>query len=298
MVRLDQLETIVCRPALGKDTKEVMELSSHIWEGNDYIPQVWDEWLADPDGLLGVAELGGRVVGVFKLTKFDDQEWYMEGLRVHPEVQGRGIASHIHNYVVDTWRRMGGGIIRLTTGSYNVKVHRMCEQIGFKRIAEFIPYRTPVIHEEEDTFTSLSEHEAERALEFVMGSPVHALSSRLINLAWVYGNTRLRHIQEAITADHAWWWKGGEGFISIWEDEEDDRQEPGIQLLACPVNELQAILEDYRRLCGELGYESAGWVAPNQPEVISSLEKAGFQRSWDVSLYIYELAKQAEERKA
>ncbi len=32
---------------------------------------------------------------------------------------------------------------------------------------------------------------------------------------------------------HAWWWKDGVGFISIWEDEEDDEHEPGIQLMAC-----------------------------------------------------------------
>ena len=57
MINLDDLDTVVCRPALAKDTEEVMELCSHIWDGGDYIPQVWDEWLADPDGLLGVAEL-------------------------------------------------------------------------------------------------------------------------------------------------------------------------------------------------------------------------------------------------
>ena len=83
-------------------------------------------------------------MGVFKLTKFQEGEWYLEGLRVHPDFQGKGIASHIHEYVVDTWRRMGSGIIRLVTGSYNVKVHHMCEQTGFKRIAEFIPYRAPL----------------------------------------------------------------------------------------------------------------------------------------------------------
>ena len=77
-----------------------MELCSHIWEGGDYIPLVWDEWLADPDGLLGVAEMHGRVAGVFKLTKFQEGEWYMEGLRVHPDFQGKGVASHIHELCI------------------------------------------------------------------------------------------------------------------------------------------------------------------------------------------------------
>src|SRR4030066_518928 len=245
MVNLDDLNVVVCRPALQKDTEDVMELCSHIWDGGDYIPQVWAEWMAAPDGLLGVAEMGGRVVGTFKLTKFHDHEWYMEGLRVHPDFQGRGIAAHIHNYVVETWRRMGSGVIRLTTGGYNVKVHQMCERTGFNRIAEFVPYRAPCLSEETSDFTLLGLEDAQRALEFVLNNPTHALSWGLINLGWVFADPRLKHIQEAIRAKHAWWWKGGEGFLSIWEDEEDGGHEPGIQLVACRMGNMTELLGDY-----------------------------------------------------
>lgn len=289
MVNLDQLDIAVCRPALRKDTEEVLELCSHIWDGGDYIPMVWEDWLADPDGMLGVTEMYGRVVGIFKLTKFREGEWYMEGLRVHPDVQGRGIAAHIHDYVVETWHRMGSGIIRLTTGSYNIKVHQMCERTGFTRIAEFIPYRALCLREGRSHFTPIKIEEAPRALDFVLGSPTHDLSWGLINLGWVYANPQLKHIQEAISDGHAWWWKGGRGFLSIWEDREDDGHEPGIQLVGCPVDDILEFLIDYRRLMGEKGYQSAGWVAPNQPEVLTCLEKADFYRSWDVSLFVFEL---------
>jgi GNAT superfamily N-acetyltransferase len=288
MISLIQTDIVVCRPALRKDTDEVMELCSHIWDGGDYIPMVWEDWLADPDGLLGVAEMSGRVVGIFKLTKFKEQEWYMEGLRVHPDVQGRGIAAHIHNYVVETWRNMGSGVIRLTTGSYNIKVHQMCERTGFKRISEFIPYRAACLHEGENHFYPSKSDEAQQAMDFVIGNPMHNLSSGLINLGWVFADLQLKHIQGAIHDGHAWWWKGGEGFLSIWEDREDEGHAPGIQLLACPLEDLVDLLFDYRKLMGEMGYGSAGWVAPNEPEVISCLEQAGFQRSWDVSLFVFE----------
>ena len=281
-------QVLVCRPALEKDKEDVLELCSHIWEGGDYIPHVWDEWLAAPEGLLGVAEMGGRVVGVFKLTRFQEHEWYMEGLRVHPDVQGKGIAAHIHDYAMETWRRKGRGLIRLVTGSYNVKVHHMCEASGFKRIAEFIPYRAAVIPMSTGTFTPLGMDDASAAFEFVQTSPSHKLSWNMINLGWVYADLQLKHLDEAIHARHAWWWKGGRGFLSIWEDDEDERHEPGLQLVACPLNDLPELLEDYRRLMSVHGYNSAGWVAPNHPEAITSLERAGFTRSWDMSLYIYE----------
>jgi GNAT superfamily N-acetyltransferase len=282
-------DIVVCRPALAKDTEAVMELSSHIWDGGDYIPHVWADWMADPEGLLGVAEIHGRVGGVFKLTKFQEGEWYLEGLRVHPDFQGKGVASHIHEYVLETWHQIGSGIIRLTTGSYNVKVHRMCEQSGFKQIAEFIPYRAPNLMDGLGNFLKLEPGETSQAMEFVLTSPMHALSSGLINLGWVYADPQLKHIEQALKEGHAWWWREGQGFISIWEDEEVGESVPGIQLLACPVNKLGELLMDYRRLMGDKGYKSGGWTAPNRLEVIPTLEKVGFQRSWDVSLYIFEL---------
>jgi GNAT superfamily N-acetyltransferase len=283
------LDEVVCRPALPMDTGQVMELCSHIWDGGDYIPMVWEEWLADPDGLLGVAELKGRVVGVFKLTKFQEQEWYMEGLRVHPDVQGKGIAAHIHNYVVDTWRKMGSGKVRLVTHSENVKVHHMCEQGGFRRIAEFIPYRAPSTQGVADDLTRLGTDDAAKALQFVTHSQTHDLSACLVNLGWVFGESQLKHIQHSIENEHAWWWRDERGFLSIWVDDEGDDPEPGIQMIGCNVNDLGDVLLDYRKLMGKIGYKTAGWIAPNHPEVIASLEKAGFERAWDKSLYVYEL---------
>jgi hypothetical protein len=213
----------------------------------------------------------------------------MEGLRVHPDVRDRGVASHIHNYVLETWRKLGRGVIRLTTGSYNVKIHQMCERSGFKRIAEFIPYRAQKLMEETTSFNPLEPDEAQAAMDLVQGNPVHGMSAGLINLGWVFADPQMKHIQDAIKAGHAWWWKGGKGFLTIWEDGEDERHEPGIQLVACPEGDLCELLQDYRRLVASLGYESAGWVAPNYPQVLSCLEQAGYKRTWDVSLYIFEL---------
>lgn len=98
---------LVCRPALPKDTPDVIELTRTIWEGEDYVPSVWPTWLADPCGLLAVGEYGPRVVGLVKLTCLGQGEWWLEGLRVHPAYEGRGFASHLHDYVLDYWIRNG-----------------------------------------------------------------------------------------------------------------------------------------------------------------------------------------------
>ena len=45
---------VACRPARQSDTVDVMELTRTIWEGEDYVPQVWASWLADRRGRLAV----------------------------------------------------------------------------------------------------------------------------------------------------------------------------------------------------------------------------------------------------
>ncbi len=289
-------DVIVCRPAQAKDTEAVMELSSHIWEGGDYLPYVWEEWLADPEGLLGVAEIHGRVAGVFKLTRFQDDEWWMEGLRVHPDFQGQGVASHIHNYVVDTWRKIGKGVIRLVTASFNIKVHHMCEQGGFRRMVEVIPYRAESLPEKTESFNLLTKEDAGQALELAESSEMFNLASRMVNLGWVYGDLQLKHIQATIDKGRAWWWRCRSGILTTSEEEEDGELSPWVQLLACPLSSLEEMLTDYRRLMSASGYKHAYWMAPNHPEVISTAEKAGFAQSWDISFYIYELREESSNK--
>jgi hypothetical protein len=68
---LSSATPVICRPALPKDTGAVLEFTRHIWEGEDYIPEVWSEWLADHQGLLATAEYSGSVAGLCKLSQLD-----------------------------------------------------------------------------------------------------------------------------------------------------------------------------------------------------------------------------------
>jgi len=102
---------VICRPASIKDTPDVMELTSKIWDGEDYVPVVWKEWLCDTTGELTVAECDNRVIGLGKLTRLSSEDWWLEGLRVHPDFEGIGIAAQLHDYLLDIWLNKGSGKI-------------------------------------------------------------------------------------------------------------------------------------------------------------------------------------------
>jgi GNAT superfamily N-acetyltransferase len=289
----ESLYRSVCRPALPKDTPEVMQLTRTIWEGEDYVPYVWEDWLADPKGLLVIIEFGGRVVGLGKLTQFSDIDWWMEGLRVHPDYERRGIATHLHHFVLDYWYRNGSGIIRLVTASYNKPVHHICEHTGFQKLVEFTPYLAPTIEsgareQNEIDFVPLDESQVEKVIDIALSSPTLALSAGLIDLGWQWTTPSIDNIRQAIMRRHAFGWKKQKGVLLISEDIERTPRTSTIALIACPKEDLPEILLDYRKLAGQLEFKQAGWVAPLDPGILPVLKQAGFHRDWDGSLYIFE----------
>jgi GNAT superfamily N-acetyltransferase len=139
---LDNL--IVCRPALPLDTPGMIDLTRHIWEGEDYVPDAWADWMVDPVGILAVAEFGGKVAGFGKLTRLSQLDWWMEGLRVHPDFEGRGIASRINDYLLDYWQRIGSGFVRLATVSSREPVKHLARKKGFQIIGEYSTFKAPI----------------------------------------------------------------------------------------------------------------------------------------------------------
>ena len=87
---------LAVRKARPNDRDAILAMSRGIWGGTDYLSLVWDRWLADDKGLLLTATLDGRPVGVSKITILSPGEVWLEGLRLHPDLQGRGLTRQIN----------------------------------------------------------------------------------------------------------------------------------------------------------------------------------------------------------
>ncbi|HJW90666.1 MAG TPA: GNAT family N-acetyltransferase [Anaerolineales bacterium] len=284
----ESLYTVVCRPALPKDTPDVMELTSTIWGGEDYVPQVWEDWLEDPHGLLAVAEYGGRVVGLSKLTRLAEGQWWLEGLRVHPQYEGRGIASRLHNYLVDHWLTNFSGALRLATASFRKPVQHLSERSGFKRVADLSSYRAAALAETTIAFTPVRESELEQATLLAQGSPLAALTASLMNADFHWSELSAGSFIAFIIKQRALWWRGQGGLLLLSEEEDDGVLWLMVGAAACELESLPEMLMDYRRLAGSLGHPYAAWMIPPEPALRQPLEAAGFTPNWDFSIYIYE----------
>jgi GNAT superfamily N-acetyltransferase len=280
---------LICRPASKKDTGDVLELTRTIWEGQDYVPEVWPDWLADTQGVLAVAEYSSRVLGLGKLTYLAAGQWWLEGLRTHPEYEGRGVAASLHAYLVDTWLQIGDGTLRLATASFRKAVQHLSDQSGFTKVGEYSTYRAPALDENPGDFQLMEANQTGTALASLQASQALALCSGLIDLGWEWCAPAAELLEATIRRGKAFWWRDEGGLLLTREDQDDASGETllSIQALACQFEDLPALLSDSRRLAKMLGYASIEWHAPLKPAAENALEGAGFERGWNASVYIY-----------
>ncbi|MCD6578805.1 GNAT family N-acetyltransferase [bacterium] len=103
-----------------KDKKDIDEISTLTWEGDDYLSRVFYDWLQD--GNFWVAVLDDKVIGTAKFSFFPDNVLWLEGLRVHPDFQSMGFGKVINRFAM-------------------IKLHEYREKYNIK-YAEFSTYYT------------------------------------------------------------------------------------------------------------------------------------------------------------
>ena len=279
---------VVCRPALPSDKADVIEFTKFIWDGHDYVQYTWDEWLADPEGLLAVAEYGGRCVGLAKISLSAPGQWWFQGLRVDPKFQGLKIGSHIHGYVDKWWLEHGDGVARLMTSSKRVKVHHLSEKFGYAKVLEVKEFETNSIDEACTSFQPVLKDEISAALNTALSSPTLALGSGLFDRGWDAIKPTEYLVHSIQQQGMAFWWRGGEGLLLAWDDEDEEGKVLGLGLPACSLDSLPELLLDVRRLAAQQSRVGVFWIAPLKPEILSAAEAAGYLHHREHSGYLYE----------
>ncbi len=290
-----QSSALVCRPALPADTPAVLDLARHIWNGHDYIPYVWEKWLAQPEGLLAVGYLGPHLVGCCHLARCSANDWWLEGLRVHPDCEGQGFASHIIDFMLSYWEQHGAGPVRLATTSFRLPVHRICARRSFAMVAEYSPHSSRALEPQASScqavFQPLTVAEAAQAAALARECTSQAITTSYMDYEYAWNPANIETITRAVQDGHAWWWKDRQGVLVTWVDREDGQENLYLGLAACAQEQLGDLLLDARRLSKELGYAEIFWNAPLHQAAAPVLISTGFQRTWEHALYVFEKQK-------
>ena len=88
------------RKLCHEDYEDVVELCKDIWDGTDYLPELFHKWVEDEGLFLGAYDTEtSRVVGTDKFSVLYDGTGWLEGLRVHKDYRGRKIAREMAEIV-------------------------------------------------------------------------------------------------------------------------------------------------------------------------------------------------------
>lgn len=276
---------VLIRPALPRDKADVFEFTKFIWDGHDYVGHVFPEWLEDPEGQLFAAEYAGHCVGTGKVTLVAPGQWWLEGFRVDPKVQGMKIGSAIDARCNEWWDEHGQGTLRLLTNSRRVKVHHLSEARGFVKVGEMIAYVADALPGPADSFTPLTPPEAGEAVAFCR----RTAPDMFMNLGWRI----LRPDEDAIrdgmeNGFQFFWWRGRSGFVSAWDDDEGEDTRLTVGMEACAPALRADLLTDLRRLASARASVSARWMNCVDESTLRILDVAGYHRDWDDEGFLYE----------
>lgn len=125
---------LTLRPMRAADRERVAEISRDVWDGRDYLPRVFDDWLADAGAAFQAAELEGVVVGVQRLRPIAPGLLWYEGLRVASTHRRQGLARAMLASAIADAREQGFREVRLGTG--NPDAVPLFESVGFRRLVD------------------------------------------------------------------------------------------------------------------------------------------------------------------
>jgi len=179
---------VVIRPAQPEDRSAVERVCAHTWEWGDYVPEVWDDWLAEGGRGAGqplVGEADGFVVALSKVTlQTPDQVW-LEGMRVDPDYRQRGIAGQFLEYSLAYAHELAARVVRLGTSYHNVAVHKMVSRAGMHQVGSYgLRQAEPLPGGPEGLFLT-SEH-WDQVQAFLVGDPVMASGGGLYSVDWAW----------------------------------------------------------------------------------------------------------------
>ena len=118
----------------AEDKTDVLNISSKIWEGDDYIPQIFDEWVKDSYSIFAGLWVKKKLIAFGKLTFLSPTDIWLEGLRKDPQTKIKGVGKQLTAYYFDFLKGKNISSIRFSTYFGNITSIRFNEKTGFKKV--------------------------------------------------------------------------------------------------------------------------------------------------------------------
>ncbi len=271
------------RPARAEDKGPLMSFIKDVWGGHDYIPEVWDDWLGDSAGKMFVVEVGGVPVGMNHLKFLEDGSAWFEGVRVHPDYRGRGLASLLGENSMKIARERGVDIFRLTSGSHNKMAHRQIARIKFAEVARFSAYepRGKVMPKPTKDTIKVTAKEASRVMSQIEQTKEYQLGRGVFWHNWTATSMSPKVVKDLLAEGAVW--RNGNAVAVVREGGEGIQRWEELCFIGGPEAEAWDLLKS---LFGRNAGVTNRWAfLPQKSPLIHRLRAEGFVRNFSMILF-------------
>lgn len=131
------------RKLTHEDYSDVFDICKDIWDGTDYLPELFHKWVDDKGLFLGAVDTDtNKVIGTDKYSVLYDGTGWLEGLRTHKDYRGKGIGKElglrVFKQALSDLEDKHIKKIAFSTHISAVESIGMMKQLGFKVEQEYI----------------------------------------------------------------------------------------------------------------------------------------------------------------
>ena len=182
----ETLSKLIVRPLTAGDRPRVMEISSEIWDGEDYVPGVFDHWLAESGGEAAGVSLNGHLIAFAHRTWLHPGVAWFEGIRADASFRGHGAGRALTEHLIEGARKDGAKRICLSTYIDNEASIHIIEAYGFSRVASFalLEKEIPSTLAGQPQDGRIEEVGEGEAIPFIAGSPFLRLARGRFPRGW------------------------------------------------------------------------------------------------------------------
>jgi GNAT superfamily N-acetyltransferase len=282
-------DELTIRPARPGDRPAMERISSHTWDWGDYIPLVWDEWLADEQGVVLVGDLGEETVALSKIAFLAPDEVWLEGMRVDPEFRRHGIASRFLEYSVAYAREHGARVVRLATTGDNTAVHLIAAHAGMDCIGTYALWAAePLPDGGSPTF--LTPAHVAQVQAFLEHSPVLARNHGLYSAEWIWEELSAERLARFLERGQVAARLGPEGtpvaLATIHPDLDDERLWVGFA--DGQPREVAGLAAEIRAQAAQIASPKVESMLPDVPWLREAFRGAGYEPEGEGALWIFQ----------
>ena len=127
------IDKLHVRDGVASDLEQISELCKSIWNGRDFLPTVWNNWISNEIGSFIVVESENQILGVYHHYLLDSDSW-LETLRVHEQYRRQGIAQFMIKDYLERSKKLNAVNSRLVTSIKNTASRNLFEKHGFSEV--------------------------------------------------------------------------------------------------------------------------------------------------------------------